>query len=157
MSYVIFNYVPERKIDKGTTRILFMLGSIFLVIFITNFNMLEKEYNETVISKKMIAVINKEKPERLYNMYDYGGELIYNDILVFIDGRADLYSKYNLDDYSKISTLNGDYVELIKKYDFDYFLVMNNYPINTYLKYSQEYEEVLNEKSMILYRKKDSN
>lgn len=157
MSYVIFNYVPERKIDKGTTRILFMLGSIFLVIFITNFNMLEKEYSETVISKKMIAVINKEKPERLYNMYDYGGELIYNDILVFIDGRADLYSKYNLDDYSKISTLNGDYVELIKKYDFDYFLVMNNYPINTYLKYSQEYEEVLNEKNMILYRKKDSN
>ena len=57
MSYVIFNYVPERKIDKGTTRILFMLGSIFLVIFITNFNMLEKEYNETVISKKMIALI----------------------------------------------------------------------------------------------------
>ena len=85
------------------------------------------------------------------------GVCLSENIDVFIDGRADLYSKYNLDDYSKISTLNGDYVELIKKYDFDYFLVMNNYPINTYLKYSQEYEEVLNEKNMILYRKKDSN
>ena len=105
----------------------------------------------------MINTIKKEKPERLYNMYDYGGELIYNDILVFIDGRADLYSKYNLDDYSKISTLNGDYMELIKKYDFDYFLVMSNYPINTYLKYSNDYKEVLNEKNMILYTKKDSN
>lgn len=157
MSYAIFNYVPERKIDKGTTRILFMLGSIFLVIFITNFNMLDKEYKKTVISEKMINTIKKEKPERLYNMYDYGGELIYNDILVFIDGRADLYSKYNLDDYSKISTLNGDYLELIKKYDFDYFLVMSNYPINTYLKYSDDYKEVLNEKNMILYTKKDSN
>ena len=157
MSYAIFNYVPERKIDKGTTRILFMLGSIFLVIFITNFNMLDKEYKKTVISEKMINTIKKEKPERLYNMYDYGGELIYNDILVFIDGRADLYSKYNLDDYSKISTLNGDYLELIKKYDFDYFLVMSNYPINTYLKYSNDYKEVLNEKNMILYTKKDSN
>ena len=110
-----------------------------------------------VISKKMISIIKEEKPKRLFNMYDYGGELIYNDILVFVDGRADLYSKYNLNDYSNISTLNGDYVELINKYNFDYFLVMKKYPINTYLKYNNKYEEVLNEKNMILYRKKDSN
>ena len=157
MNYVVFNYVPERKIDRGTTRILFMLGSIFLIIFITNFNTFSKEYNQVVISKKMISIIKEEKPKRLFNMYDYGGELIYNDILVFVDGRADLYSKYNLNDYSNISTLNGDYVELINKYNFDYFLVMKKYPINTYLKYNNEYEAVLNEKNMILYRKKDSN
>lgn len=156
MNYVIFNYIPERKIDRGTTRILFMLGAIFLGIFITNFGILEKEYSKISISKEMIETIKKESPERLFNMYDYGGELIYNDIKVFVDGRADLYSRYNLSDYSNISMLNGDYVKLIEKYDFDYFLVTKEYPITTYLHYNDNYEIVLDEEEMILYKKKDS-
>lgn len=157
MSYVIFNYVNVRKIDRGTTRILCLLGSIFLVIFMTNYEMLDNEYSKEVISRNMISTIKKESPKRLYNMYDYGGELIYNDIDVFIDGRADLYSKYNLSDYSDISMLKGDYVKTIDKYNFDYFLVTKKYPINTYLSYSSDYEKLLEEEDMILYKKKDSN
>ena len=156
MNYVVFNYVPTRKDDRGTTRILFMLGAVFLGIFISNYDMLDKEYNKTVISKEMIETIKNESPERLFNMYDYGGELIYNDIKVFVDGRADLYSRYNLDDYSKISMLNGDYVKLIEKYNFDYFLVTKEYPITTYLHYNDNYEVILDEEEMILYKKKDS-
>lgn len=156
MSYVIFNYVPERKIDKGTTRILFMLGSIFLAMFLCNYEMLKTEFKSATISQEMIDTIKKESPERLYNMYDYGGELVYNDIEVFVDGRADLYSKYNLSDYSDISILQGDYVNLINKYNFDYFLVTKKYPINTYLHYNEDYEVVFAEDEMILYKKKDS-
>ena len=156
MSYVVFNYINERKIDRGTTRILFLLGSLFLVIFMTNYEILDKEYSKKVISDEMISTIKKESPKRLYNMYDYGGELIYNDIEVFIDGRADLYSKYNLSDYSDISMLKGDYIKMIEKYDFDYFLVNRKYPINTYLGYSDDYEVLLDNKDTILYKKKDS-
>ena len=156
MSYVIFYYIPERKPDRGTARIIFILSFIFLAFFITNLDRLNKEYRKTVISENMIKTIKNENVKRLYNMYDYGGELIYNDIDVFIDGRADLYSKYNLRDYSDISVLGGDYVKLIDMYDFDYFLVMKKYPINTYLKYSDNYDVVLSEKSMVLYKKKDS-
>lgn len=156
MNYVVFNYVPERKIDRGTTRLLFMLGAIFLCIFITNFNMLGTEYDKTTISEEMIKTLKKESPERLFNMYDYGGELIYNDIEVFVDGRADLYSRYNLSDYSNISMLQGDYVKLIEKYNFDYCLVTKEYPINMYLHYSKDYDVILEEENMILYKKKDS-
>ena len=156
MSYVVFNYINERKIDRGTTRILFLLGSLFLVIFMTNYEILDKEYSKKVISDEMISTIKKESPKRLYNMYDYGGELIYNDIEVFIDGRADLYSKYNLSDYSDISMLKGDYIKMIEKYDFDYFLVNRKYPINTYLGYSDDFEVLLDNKDTILYKKKDS-
>ena len=87
-------------------------------------------------------------------MYDYGGELIYNDIEVFIDGRADLYSKYNYKDYLDISYLEGDYVKLIDKYDFDYFLVSSDYSIATYLKYSDEFELIVKDKNIYLYKKK---
>ena len=51
MSYVVFNYINERKIDRGTTRILFLLGSLFLVIFMTNYEILDKEYSKKVMDK----------------------------------------------------------------------------------------------------------
>ena len=58
-------------------------------------------------------------------------------------------------DYLNISTLNGDYVKLISKYNFDYFLVDSNYPINTYLKYDTNYEEIISIDGVILYKKND--
>ena len=155
MSYVIFYYVPDRKIDIGTTRVISMLGCIFLFLFILNYNDLLKRYNKRYISDGMVEIIKEVSPKRLYNMYDYGGELVYNDIKVFVDGRADLYSKYNLEDYKNISMLENDYVKLIEKYNFDYFLVSKKYPINTYLNYSDNYEVIFADSEMILYKKKD--
>ena len=154
MTYVIFNYVPDRKIDKGTTRILFLIGAIFLGIFITNLEALRLEYSNKVLSEELIEVIKNENPKKLYNMYDYGGELIYNDIRVFVDGRADLYSRTNLLDYKNISMLQGDYIALIEKYNFDYYLVTKKYPINTYLCYSSDYELIYSENNIMLYKKK---
>ena len=153
MSYVVFNYVNKRKIDKGTNIILLLLSFTFIFMFICNINSINKQINKRVLSLKVIEIIKNEKPTRLFNMYDYGGELIYNDIDVFIDGRADLYSKYNYKDYLNISNLNGDYIKLIKKYDFDYFLVNNKYSINTYLKYNSDYELIYKDKKVLLYKK----
>ena len=156
MSFVIFNYISKRKPDKGSCRMLLILSGLFLVLFVGKINDLVNEYNKNVLSEKMISVIKKEEPKRLYNMYDYGGELVYNEIPVFVDGRADLYSKYNLSDYNNISMLQGDYVQLIEKYNFDYFLVTEGYPIATYLSYSDDYEVIYEEEGIILYTKKDS-
>ena len=88
-------------------------------------------------------------------MYDYGGELVYHDIPVFIDGRADLYSPYNYKDYLALSKLERDPKRLIEKYDFDYFLVDSTYPINIYLKYQKEYEVIYQDlsKNILLYKK----
>ena len=156
MTYVVFYYVPERKPDRGSCRMLLVLASIFFIFFIIKVPEILVEYDHTVISDKMISVIKKEAPQKLYNMYDYGGELIYNEIDVFVDGRADLYSRANLKDYDNISRLENDYVKLIDKYYFDYFLVMKKYPINTYLKYSDSYQEVYSEKDIVFYKKKNS-
>ena len=52
--------------------------------------------------------------------------------------------------------LQGDYIKLIEKYDFDYFLVSEKYPINTYLHYNDNYENIFNKDNIILYKKKDS-
>ena len=51
---------------------------------------------------------------------------------------------------SSISMLKGDYIKMIEKYDFDYFLVNRKYPINTYLGYSDDYEVLLDNKDTII-------
>ena len=89
-------------------------------------------------------------------MYDYGGELIYYDIPVFIDGRADLYSSYNYLDYLHISMLQGDFVSLLDSYSFDYFLVDKNYPIYTYLRYDNHYELIYSNKNVRIFQTKES-
>ncbi len=154
MSYVVFYYVPERNDDKGTGFVISTLCCLFLLPFIFSYSDIMTRVESSNISEEMISVIKKESPKRLYNMYDYGGELIYNDIEVFIDGRADLYSKYNYADYLDISSLEEDYVKLIDKYDFDYFLVNKKYPIYTYLKYNDDYELIYKEKNIYLYKEK---
>ena len=86
-------------------------------------------------------------------MYNDGGELENNNIKVFIDGRADLYSNVNLKDYLIIANLFGDYKETINKYNFDYFLVSHNSSISSYLNYSNEYNIIYKDEELLLYKK----
>ena len=154
MSYVVFNYIERRKMDSGTTTLMTVLSIILVCLFGLRMDRINKSLNQHSLNNKVISIINKEKPKRLFNMYDYGGELLYNNIKVFIDGRADLYSKYNYKDYINISTCNEDYVKIFNKYNFDYCLVSKKYPINTYLKYSNDYEVIYKNKELLLYKKR---
>lgn len=157
MSFVVFHYLEKRKLDKGTISSLLIASVLLFGLFLFNFPTIEKQLQWKYLTKEDIEAVLKEKPARLYNMYDYGGELVYAGIPVFIDGRADLYSKYNYKDYLSLSHLEGDYVSTIQKYDFDYFLVDQEYPIATYLKYNSEYEKIYKNKSVILYKKKNQS
>lgn len=153
MSFVIFNYVGKRKLDIGTNTILIIVSVMLVAFFCLSTNNIHKQLNSGYLVKKDIEAIKKVKPKRLFNMYNYGGELIYNDIPVFIDGRADLYSNYNYLDYLSISDLRVNYIDLIEKYDFDYLLVSNQYSIDTYLKNNSDYEQIYENKEIILYKK----
>lgn len=152
-SFVIFNYVKERKEDKGTITCICIFSILLLFMFLVESKSIFSIEYRYLLNDEVIDLLNDKNPKRLYNMYDYGGELVYNDILVFIDGRADLYSKYNYKDYLNISKLEGDYVELIDKYDFDYLLVDKNYPISTYLKYNDLYNLIYSKDDVLLYEK----
>ena len=151
-SFFIFNYIEKRENDKNTNIILITISIILLVLFILNISTIKMIISLKPISNKMITTIKKENPKRLFNLYDDGGYLISNEIKVFIDGRADLYSKYNYKDYINISN-NINTKELINKYSFDYFLVNNKYKINDYLKNNADYIIVLKDNNNILYKK----
>ncbi|MBQ6497193.1 MAG: hypothetical protein IJI58_00565 [Bacilli bacterium] len=153
MSFVVCNYVEKKKIPDGIYGVLIIVSIAFIGLFVSNWNLVNKQLNEKYLDDGVITKIKEEKPERLFNMYNYGGELIYNDIPVFIDGRADLYSKYNYQNYLRISISKPDYVSLIKLYKFDYFLVDKDFPISTYLQYNPDYINIYDTQEFALYKK----
>lgn len=149
-TFFVFDYIGERKITKFMSGFLGFFGVTLIVVALLFDDCIFR--TNKILSDEMIDIIKKENPNRLCNYYDYGGYLVYNDISVFVDGRADLYSKYNLADYQDLSLMNGDYIELLEKYDFDYFLFPTDYGLSYYLDSEDKYELVLESEGVSFYK-----
>ena len=73
---------------------------------------------------------------RLYNEYDYGSYLLYKDIPVFIDSRADLYApEFNggrdiFTDFIKSSNLSVYFGDIFEKYDITHVILYKNSKVN---------------------------
>lgn len=109
------------------------------------------------MSDAAVSAVQEQKPQRLFNDYDLGETLIFNDIPVFFDARADLYSKCGvLSDGLELmsmqplsggaSTSSINVENLINKYNFDYILIKKARPLFVYLnanssKYPLVYED----------------
>ena len=96
------------------------------------------------MSDEAVVAVKECNPKRIFNDYDLGETLIYNDVPVFFDARADLYSKcgiltdglelMSLQPLNIAKSTNGINVEqLIEKYDFDYILIKKARPLFVYL------------------------
>jgi len=153
MSHSIFYYVKERKKDPGTNIILLILSIFCILVFVSNIPILRLKPPK-IVSDKAINILKREKPNKLYNYYDYGGYLIYKDIDVFIDGRADLYSEYNYQDYLDIFYLKYNYNKLLNKYNFDYLIVPRKSGLSTYLNENNKYDCIFNNKKIVIYKLK---
>ena len=156
MSFSVFYYISSREDDKGTELTMLIISAMCLFIFIINYHSIIKETNRHYLSNESISALKRENPKRLYNNYDFGGELIYNGVEVFIDGRADLYSKYNFKDAIDISNMSDNYSEMIKKYNFDYYYVGRENMIYRYLKDNGNYKKIMCDKKVCLYKKKET-
>ena len=73
---------------------------------------------------------------RLYNEYNYGSYLLYRDIPVFIDSRADLYApEFNggrdiFTDFIESSNLSVYFGDIFEKYDITHVILYKNSKIN---------------------------
>ncbi len=154
MSLVIFDYIPERIEDKYTD--ILMLGMSLLLVFIFGYGFNRHIMVNTTsknMSDKYIEIIKKENPQRLFNSYELGGLLIYNDIDVFIDGRADLYNKHNYVDNLRILQLQKDFRDVMNKYDFDYYLLTERHTLFNYVDNNDAFKLIYEENGVWLFKK----
>ncbi len=150
-SFVIFNWIDKDSLVINKiiviTFIIFLLGSSAFLS-----TKLVDNYKIKKIPDEIIEYIKKRNPKRLYNYYDYGGYLIYNDIQVFVDGRTDLYSSNILKDALDIQ--NHGYKYLLEGYDFDMIVIPCNIPLNIVLSTNNNYYSSMQHDNTIIYEKK---
>lgn len=104
--------------------------------------------------------LNKENM-RLYNEYNYGSYLLYKDIPVFIDSRADLYTpEFNgnkdkdiFSDFIKVSGINVHYETIFDKYEITHLLIPNNAKINLFISKDENYKSLYKDDNFVIYER----
>lgn len=152
-AFFLFDYIKSQSISNEISKLI-LVFSIVLFIFAIPKHNLANNIMKPVIDESFITKIKEINPKRLYNYYDYGGYLIYRDIPVFIDGRADLYSKYNYRNSYYLNHLQGDFSHILDYYQFDLLILDRGIPLSFYLKQSNQYELILEKDNTVLYQKK---
>ncbi len=98
-----------------------------------------------------------DKNIRLYNGYDYGSYLLFNDIPVFIDARCDLYLKeFNGMTYSifdKMENISRNYEKDFEKYDVTHVLVEKKEMLFLILSKDSHYKVLYSDKYFTLFEK----
>ena len=170
-SYIIFRYMPEKVNDFikesiikyaciGASILILIAGTLFLSIS-------DFKYVKTTLSDEFVEVIKESGNERLFNAYELGEELIFNDIPVFIDSRADVYSLNGdvLIHAYALYKLNPTYIEEIRHeffgvdyffdevYGFDSAVVPAYIPISTYLDKREDFVKVYEENNIIYWER----
>ena len=149
-TFIVFNFVEEFEFKISNITVIIISLALILSFGIMLPKLIRK-YNEKILPREIIDYIKENKPERLFNYYGYGGYLIYNDIQVFIDGRADMYSKYNFKDAVDIEGKGYSY--LLNGYNFDMLVIPTNIPLNIHLSNNKEYEITKQIDNVIIYEK----
>lgn len=132
------------KINKDDTKnILNMIVIVFtclFLLFFTGIKLNEEDLDlQLYPSEKAMTTIEEINPKRMLNNYDWGGyfikEYANTEIKPFIDGRADIFSKVSLPNYSKIYYMSPGWNEIIEDYKFDTIVMKPDTPfVNELLK-----------------------
>ena len=162
-------YAPEllNNLQKKSVTI---IGEIILVtvILVCSWYEYKPKMDDPYISKASYPVEAAEWIKenldvdniRLYNEYNYGSYLLFQDIPVFIDSRADLYApEFNdgvtvFTDFLTISGLNNSVKTILDKYDFTHYIIFKNSKLKLYLRLNpEEYREVYEDRRFCIYEK----
>lgn len=129
-----FNFDLDNVIVSFFNKKIVVIISFILVIifssFMFNYNLKEDFISEELYPVEAVKYI-KENIDidnmRIFNEYNFGSYLILNDIPVFIDSRADLYTKqfsgFDYDIFDDFYYLLSDYENIFDFYDITHVLI----------------------------------
>ena len=156
--------LTKNTINKFTT---FVITAVVIIMSMQYINdLLDDEYvNESSYPVKASEWILKNldvSQIKLFNEYNFGSYLLYKDIPVFIDSRADLYTpEFNGDSGKNIFSdfLNADntgtyYGSIFEKYEVTHIIVYKGSKINMFIKNadSEKYELLYSDDDFVVYK-----
>ena len=96
---------------------------------------------------------------KFYNEYNFGSYMLYKDIPVFIDSRAELYSPefnentYVFDDFLNINNIGVYYEDKIEEYGITHLLIYRNSKLNMFVSRNAKYKELYKDDSFVIYER----
>lgn len=163
-SNFVFKYYPKikikiKKFGASLTFILILCLSAYSI-----FSVIPKESSDRIIKKALdtsyCELIKADNVCRIFNDYNYGETLIYNNIEVFVDAREDLYAQNILNDAVDLLFLMNtdasndifDPETIIDKYRFDSVIIQSDRPLRVYLdSHSDKYIKVRSDQNSSYY------
>lgn len=103
---------------------------------------------------------------RLFNEYNYGSYLLYQNIPVFIDSRSDLYTpEFNgerqddgsyegrdiFSDYINTSSISKYYEDTFEEYDITHIILYKNSKLNMLISRDDNYTELYSDERFVIY------
>lgn len=143
--------LPWYGIFVVTVTIIITSGVVYSI------NSKESFINENIYPVGMTTYIKENfdlQEIKLYNEYDFGSYLIYNDIPVYIDSRSDLYTEpFNkeFDIFDECMNITENYGRVFKKYEITHILIYKDTYLNQILAASPNYELVHKDGRFMLY------
>jgi len=114
----------------------------------------ENEYIKTALPVDAVVKLKELNPKRVYNYYSWGGYLIWNNIPVFIDGRADVYGDEFFNKYINIAKTKEGAYETLESFDVEYVIFPTDSGLIPFLKSNKEYQEIYKDKLATILKKK---
>ena len=142
----------------------YMLVILVIVIVISGNQFIRHSKEDYVLKKiypvdavKYIKENLEYKDIRLFNEYNYGSYLLFNDIPVFIDSRCDLYLKeFNGMKYSifdELADISVKYEKKFKKYGVTHVLLSKNNSFYMTLIKDNNYNTIYKDKYFMLFER----
>lgn len=103
--------------------------------------------------------IEDKENMRLFNEYNYGSYLMLENIKVFIDSRADLYTKeFNgkkdiFTDYMNTSGIGKYYENTFEEYNISHVILAKNSKLNMFISRDSKYNEIYSDDKFVLYKR----
>lgn len=98
------------------------------------------------------AVEHLRPDDRLFNLYAWGGYLVWRGVPVFIDGRADIYAEKVFPDYLQASR-GENWREVFARYGVTAVLLPPRGPLALILRETQDWQVDYEDRTAVLFRK----
>ena len=165
----IFNKYDKGGCEKVIKQMVTFGGKLITigVVLIISAYTIKPKVKDEFVSKSSYPIQAAEfirknidlKNMRLYNEYNYGSYLLMQDIPVFIDSRADLYTpEFNgkkdiFSDFINIANIGTYYEDKFDEYEITHVLIYKNARLNMFISKSDRYEELYSDDYFLFYKR----
>ena len=164
------------EIEEYLTTIFGEIGILIIVLLIT-FKSINTKTKQPYIDESLYPVQASQwikenldyKKIKLFNEYNFGSYILYEDIPVFIDSRCDLYTpefngtynkntkKYNgkdiFSDFLNTSQIATWYEDVFKKYGVTHVIIGSNSKLSMLISKNPLYNKIYNDKNFVIYER----